>query len=294
MTGFKLLKYIIFLVSFFSLNLPAVSSVEYSEMTMCPAVRDVSGPVASALSKISGMNFLLSKTIESQVKKQMDKALNADFKVQIVPYGAKSMMEGKFKKFVADADTAYTDGFYLSNIKAESMCDYNHFIYKNGKVYTNENFLLQFSADISADDLQKTVNTPEYMKLMNSLNVSFAGISVFKVRSPKVQIVDDRLVFSMLIISPLTLGEPKLIKSSMKIALEDGKIVFSDVQTYPSMANANLNALLPIINKLNPLTFKANILDNSESIIKLKDLKVGQNKIVIKGLVIVPKNYYNN
>lgn len=254
----------------------------------------VSGPIASTLSKISGMNFIVSKTIESQVKKQMDKALLADFKVNIEPFGARTMMQGKFKKITAHADSAYIDGLYISNINAESLCSYNHFVYKDGQVYTNEDFLLGFSAEITSNDLQKVVNTPEYIKLMNSLNVSFAGVSMFKIFSPKAQIKGDRLVFSMNIVSPLTLGEPKMITSSMGMSVENGKILFTDVQTSPSIANANLNTLLPILNKLNPLTFKSNILNNPKSIIKIKDVNIINDKIIVKGLVIVPKNYYNN
>ena len=267
---------------------------ECSETSICPQTNVVSGPIASTLSKISGMNFIVSKTIESQVKKQMDKALLADFKVNIEPFGARTMMQGKFKKITAHADSAYIDGLYISNINAESLCSYNHFVYKDGQVYTNEDFLLGFSAEITSNDLQKVVNTPEYIKLMNSLNVSFAGVSMFKIFSPKAQIKDDRLVFSMNIVSPLTLGEPKMITSSMGMSVENGKILFTDVQTTPSIANANLNTLLPILNKLNPLTFKSNILNNPKSIIKIKDINITNDKIIVKGLVIVPKNYYNN
>ena len=267
---------------------------ECSETSICPQTNVVSGPIASTLSKISGMNFIVSKTIESQVKKQMDKALLADFKVNIEPFGARTMMQGKFKKITAHADSAYIDGLYISNINAESLCSYNHFVYKDGQVYTNEDFLLGFSAEITSNDLQKVVNTPEYIKLMNSLNVSFAGVSMFKIFSPKAQIKGDRLVFSMNIVSPLTLGEPKMITSSMGMSVENGKILFTDVQTTPSIANANLNTLLPILNKLNPLTFKSNILNNPKSIIKIKDVNIINDKIIVKGLVIVPKNYYNN
>ena len=278
---------------FFTTPVNAVEE-ECSETSICPQTNVVSGPIASTLSKISGMNFIVSKTIESQVKKQMDKALLADFKVNIEPFGARTMMQGKFKKITAHADSAYIDGLYISNINAESLCSYNHFVYKDGQVYTNEDFLLGFSAEITSNDLQKVVNTPEYIKLMNSLNVSFAGVSMFKIFSPKAQIKGDRLVFSMNIVSPLTLGEPKMITSSMGMSVENGKILFTDVQTSPSIANANLNTLLPILNKLNPLTFKSNILNNPKSIIKIKDVNIINDKIIVKGLVIVPKNYYNN
>lgn len=264
------------------------------DTSMCPAVPKVSGPIASTLSKVTGMNFLVSSILESQVKKQLDKALTADFKVDVTPFGAKSLMEGKFKKVTAHSDSAYLEGFYVSNVNAQSLCGYNHFVYKNREVYTNENFMLSFSADVLSSDLQKILSTPEYMKLMNSLNVSVAGVSVFKIFDPKAEIRNNRLVFSTKVMSPLTLGEPKLISTSMGLMVENGKILFTDLQTNPSMSNMNINAFLPIINKLNPFTFKSNVMNNSKSIIKIQDINFVNNKIVIKGLVIVPKNYYNN
>ena len=262
--------------------------------SMCPAVPQVNGPVSAVLSKITGMNAIISATLESQVRKQINKALNADFKVEITPFGAKSMLEGKFKKISFQADSAYTEGIYLSNITAESLCGYNHFIYKNGQVYTNENFLLGFSANITSEDLQKSVSTPEYTKLINSMNVNFGNISLFKVFSPKAEIKNNKLVFSLRVSSPLTFNEPKLVSTEMGLDVQDGKFVFTDIKVTPNHSSVNLNSILPVINKLNPFVIHAGILNNPDSIIEIKDVKIENNKINIKGLVIVPKNYYNN
>lgn len=265
-----------------------------SASSMCPVEKKVNGPIAATLSKITGMNAIIAATLESQVRKQMNKALNGDFKVEITPFGAKSMLEGKFKKISAKSDSIYLDGFYLSNVIAESLCGYNHFIYKNGEVYTNEDFLLGFSADVTTEDLQKTLSTPQYQKLLNSMTVNMGNVTIFKVYDPKAEIKNDRLFVKVKFISPLTLGEPRQVSTDMGLAVHEGKILFTDVHTSSSHANANINAFLPIINKLNPFIYKSDILNNPKSTIKIKDVDFVNNKIVIKGLVIVPKNYYNN
>ncbi|MBS4759194.1 MAG: hypothetical protein KHX03_00665 [Clostridium sp.] len=265
------------------------------ESDMCPSVpQKINGPVSSVLSKVTGMNWILSSVIESQVKKQMDKALLGDFKVNITPYGGKSLLDGKFKKMTAHSDYSYIEGLYLSDVNAESVCEYNHFIYKDGQVYTNENFILSYSVSVTSDDLQKTVATPQYLKLLNSMKVSVGNISVFKIFDPKAEIKNNRMVFSLKVISPLTLGEPKRISTDMGLEVEDGKIMFTDVRTTPNLTSVNLNSILPVINKLNPFVYKANIMNNSKSIIKVQNVNINDNKIVITGLVIVPKNYYNN
>ena len=60
------------------------------------------------------------------------------------------------------------------------------------------------------------------------------------------------------------------------------------------MTSVNMNSILPVINKLNPLVINTAILNNPKSMIKINDINISGDKIVIKGLVIVPKNYYNN
>ncbi len=264
------------------------------EKTMCPAVPEVNGVFASALSKITGMNFILATTLESQVRKQMNEALAGDFKVNITPFGGKSMLEGKFKSINAESDSAAVEGLYLSNIKAQSVCGYNHFVYKDGEVYTAENFLLGFRTEITSQDLQKMVTTPEYIKKMNSMNVSVGNISVFKLFSPKAEIKNNKLVISVMYIAPLAMRSPKQAAIQMGLIAKDGNLEFTDIETLSGHSSVSMDRLLPILNKLNPLAIKTNILNNSKSIIKLKDIYIINDKIIIKGLVIVPKNYYNN
>lgn len=291
----KKIKFLTLLISLTLMAAPAFSqSCSEAASSMCPAVPKVNGPVSAAFSKYTGMNAIIATTLESQVRKQLNEALTGDFKVDITPFGAKSMLEGKFKSISAHSDTAYLDGLYMSNITAESLCGYNHFIYKNGQVYTNENFLLGFNADITSADLQKIISTPQYTKLLNSLNFSVGNMSLFKVFDPKAEIKYDRLVVSIKVSSPLTLNEPKLVSTSMGLNVENGKILFTDIKTTPSMTSVNLNSILPVINKLNPLVINTAILNNHKSMIKLNDINISGDKIIIKGLVIVPKNYYNN
>jgi hypothetical protein len=223
----------------------------------------------------------------------MDKALNADFNVQINAFGGKSLIDGKFKSLQTTAKSANIEGLALSNVTAKSVCEYNHFIYENNEVYTNENFLLEFNTDITTEDLNKTINSIEYTRLMNSLNISVGGYTIFKVYNPKAEIKNNKLSYSLTIYSPIFKHQPKTFTVAMGVYVEDEIVKFSEIEINPALNNTNLNNILPIINKLNPLSFKASILKNTQSIIKIHDIHIIDNKISIKGLVIVPKNYYN-
>lgn len=273
------------------IHLPCFANCNYENM--CPNSQDVNGKISATLSKITGMNALISNTLESQVKKQIDKALNGDFRVEIIPFGAKSMLSGKFKKLTFYSESANLDGLSLSNISAESVCEYNHFVYKNGAVYTNENFILKFSAEVTNDDLKEIVSSSEYQKLIKSLNVGVGNFSFLKVYDPIAQVIDDKVNFSVKVLSPLTYYEEKIISTSMGLMVEDSQLMFTEITTTPQL-KTNLSSLIPLINKINPFIMNAAIMNNPDSQIKIQNINIENNKIFVKGLVIVPKNYYNN
>lgn len=254
----------------------------------------VGGSISTTISNITGVNFILSKALEIAVEKELKNALGSKFDVEIYPYGGKNLIDGKFKKVTAKSKNLNINGLHISEVTAESLCDYNRFVLKDGKVFTAENFLFGYTATITSDDLQKTLLSPEYIKLLNSTTVSVNNFVMFKLFDPIAKIKNDRLYLSVKVISPLINAKGvKEISLNMGLAVNNGQIVFTDVKLNDN-ACANLNSLLPIINKINPFTFKTNIMDNRNSVVKVNDIYMTSDKIVIKGVVLTPKNYYND
>ena len=282
-----------FIITFLILFITTPVFANCNYQAKCPETPAVNGKFSATLSKITGMNALIANTLESQVKKQLDKALEGDFAVEITPFGARSMLQGKFKKLQFSAPSANIEGLALTNIKAESLCDYNHFVYKNGEVYTNEDFTLSFSAEITNDDLKELVMMPEYQKLVKSLNVGVGNFSFIKVYDPLAEVVDNKLKFSVKVMSPLTYYEPKIISTTMGIVVENGQLTFTEISTTPQV-KTNLSSIIPLINKINPFIINTAIMNNPDSSIRVQNIDILENKIFVKGLVIVPKNYYNN
>lgn len=261
--------------------------------TKCPETPNVNGKISATLSKITGMNLIIANTLESQVKKQVDKALDGDFEVKITPFGGKSMLQGKFKTLEFSAPSANLEGLALTNIKAESVCEYNHFVYKKGEVYTNTDFTLAFSAEITNDDLKEIVSSSEYQKLIKSMNVGVGNFSFIKIYDPIATIQNKKLNFSIKVLSPLTYYEPKTITTTMELVVEDGKLTFTEITTTPQI-KTNLSSIIPIINKINPFIINTAIMNNTDSSIRIQNIDISEDRIFVKGLVIVPKNYYNN
>lgn len=254
----------------------------------------VSGAAGTFLSKITGMNFILTKTAENAVERAIKDQLGGDFDVKITPYGGKNLIDGKFQKITGTGENIVVEGVHFSKIEAASLCEYNRFVFKNfyKDVYTAENFLLGYTATISSEDLQKTIVSPEATKIVNSFTKTIGDFVVFKVFNPKASVRGERVFLSMNVISPMFLStSAKEVSVNMGLSVKDGQIMFSDVKLNNSSKNVDLSTFLPIINKMNPFLYKTNIMDNRNSVIKVNDIKVADSKIVVSGIVIVPKNY---
>ena len=242
------------------------------------------------LSNATGMNFLLTKIGEITLENQLKKELGAKFDVQIYAYGAKNLIDGKFKKITASAKNVTIDGVHISSINSESVCDYNHFVTKGDDVYAAENFLSKFDVTLTSDDIKQTFAAGKFAKTLDSMSVKVNNFIVFKVFDAQAAIVNNRFDLSMKMVSPIiTGGKTKTISVNMGLAVLDGKIQFTDVQLNQGSARMNINALLPIINKLNPFMYETTILKTKGSIVRVSDINIVNNNINITGSVFIPK-----
>ena len=286
-------KIVFFILLVFGFCTPVFAQCDTSVCKQPPY--PVTEGAGSFFSKITGMNFIVTKTAESAIERSIKNNLGAEFDVEIIPYGGKELFDGKFKKITADGENVVIDGMHFSRILAESLCEYNQFIFKDfyREIYTAEPFLLGYQAVLTSDDLQKTLLSEEYEKLLNSLTLQIGGISMLRVFAPQFSINGDRLHLSVNIASPMFLsGSSKKVSADIRLEVQDGQIVFSDIEFGDGLKYISTDALLPVINKLNPFVYKANIMDNKNCIVKVSDIKVADGMIVIKGSVLVPKNYY--
>ena len=161
---------------------------------------------------------------------------------------------------------------------------------KGDDVYSAENFLSKFDVNITSNDIQQTFAAGKFTKTLESMSVSMGNIIVFKVFEPSAAIKNNRFDLSMKIISPLiTGGKTKTISMNMGLGVQDGQVQFTDIKLNQGSANVNLNALLPIINKLNPFMYETTLLKTKGSIVRINDIKMVNNSINIAGTVFIPK-----
>ena len=251
---------------------------------------NVSTKFSQVISQISGTNFFLTKTVELVLQSQIKKEFGAKgVNVELIPYSGGDLISGKFKKVYVSIPFASKDDIAFSNFKAESACEFSHIVVNKNGIKFAENFLMNFSLDITNDDLQKVTVSEKYQQKLEKVKVKIANFSLLKMVEPKVEIKDEKLQISFGIETPLLFSSrvERVIVSS-KLKAKDGKIELANL--YVNTKKYDASMLLPIINLLNPLSFEANI-SNNMGIAQIQNVDIIKDKISLNGVIFVPKNH---
>lgn len=256
---------------------------------------DLSGGLSGFVASASGANFFATQIAEKELEKALKRELGADFKVKIETFGGNNLLNGKFKKLTAVSNDLNRNGFHFSSMNAETLCGFNHVKYENNTLYFVENMVIKYQGKITEADLQKTIASTEYSRLIDNFTISAGGSLVVKVLNTNVKIENNKVVMSYDILAPTLLGTiPKTIKFAAGLNVEDGKIKFDNIDFGNPLTNITMNSALPMINKLNPLVYQIKTDKKSNAIVNVKNVKIVNNEILTDGLIILPKNYQNN
>ena len=282
------MKKLILLLGFMMLTAP-VSFGADCEYT-CVEPYDMSSKVSSFFSNIFGMNFAKTQISESVLKKAILKNVQGDknLKVDINSYSGKDLSKGIFKSLTMSGQNINIDGIYLTSLELKSLCDFNYVQYdKKGNLTFKEDFPMSFALQMSADDINNTMKSEKYGKVVNDLNkLSFAGI---KVSSTSASIRGNRFYYAIYVTLPFV-REPKKIEISADLNVQDGKIDFENTKLSSNSFNFDLKKVDFLMNYLNPLDFSINIFDNKDAKVYIKNIAIKNNIIETDGLVVIPKD----
>lgn len=254
----------------------------------CPAEPyPVGGKVASSISKITGTNWLFTNIAESRVKYALKKETNSNFDVKMKAFGGKNLIEGKFKSLNITSDNVKYEGFYVSDVKAYTVCDYNQVKFNSYDFTFPENLVLKYEGKITQNDLNKSILRPEYREKINKFNKSFSNILSMKVYEPQFTISGNRIYMDFKVLLPF-IGT-KTISSDFSIKADNGQIVVADFNISNALSFSSDN-ILSILNIFNPLNFNVSLNENNKALNVVQNVNVVNNEIVFDGIFIVPKN----
>ena len=177
---------------------------EYNLYTQyCPKPPyDIASDGKRNFQRITGLNALAAKVAAGQIKKNIRANAKGKFKVKVNSYSLTDAKQGKFKSFEVNGKKIVASDVYISKLNAKTTCKFIHLDTEKNPVKLLEPMAIDFNAEISEDDLNKTLQTPSYKNYTVGVKRRMVKISFFefsnvisKLKIEKNQIVIENLKF---------------------------------------------------------------------------------------------------
>ena len=153
---------------------------------------------------------------------------------------------------------------------------------------------MQYDIVISQNDLNKTMDSAGYMAMLNTINITGLNKTLVRVQNAEAQIKNERLYFVIPVYSSfLNIGIPFNLVMSAGIKVVDGKIALSDVTLENTNNRLDLRMFNKLLNTINPLNFTLEIFEGANTETQVKNIKIVDDKILIDGIIFIPKNSKN-
>ena len=247
------------------------------------------------LASASGLNLLSRNVIENEISGRLKKELNSKFDVKINNFYGTNILNGSFRDLSATTKQINYGGFYLSDIKAKTLCEYNQIEYKDKKIIFKDNMVLKYASTITQEDLNNTINSTEYKKIIEKMNKDEYISSIFKIEPSKLEISDNgiSMQYSILPLPKLNSSiiknflQPIKVNISGNLKAKDGQIELCDLTLNSKKAN-----LLPpsVINLLTPLNYNINVQKDKNGKLDIDNITIKDKKIQIEGHIVILKD----
>lgn len=284
-------KFFLIVIVFFMSFQYSFAEIYEAQYCAVPQKEEKSNTVSAVLSNITGTNFLSSKAAELAIQKVIKKELGSNTNVELYPYSLGSLIQGKFKKMTIESKSLNLTGLYVSKFNAQTVCEYNQVGVKDNNLLFKENFVMGFSGKITNADLEKTMSSPQYLKMVDSAKITTFGQILFKISYMKLSLKNDRLILIANVMSPILWGtDSKKITATSVLKIENGKLIYDDLKIMNKETNKSLKALLSLFNLINPFTFDIKLSENTTGYTSVKNVIIENNTIIMDGVLYIPKN----
>ena len=229
-----------------------------------------------------GYNLITKNIAQSVIKKSLNKSLKGNYKVKIDSFSGVDLKKGKFRGLTIEGtDLCLDDEVYFSKLSLKTTSKFNYIDYKKKPVKVMTDIPMDYVIEISEDDLNKTVSGK------NDLDSLSALVPLVKFEKVKFRIYNNKLHINTGVRFPFC--KPVKCSISSGLSVQDGKIVFSDIDT-GSMKNEIAEKLINIMNNYNLLeNINIHLFDDNDTKMAVKNVKIIDKKIYIDGNVIIKK-----
>ena len=229
-----------------------------------------------------GYNLITKNIAQSVIKKSLNKSLKGNYKVKIDSFSGVDLKKGKFRGLTIEGtDLCLDDEVYFSKLSLKTTSKFNYIDYKKKPVKVMTDIPMDYVIEISEDDLNKTVSGK------NDLDSLSALVPLVKFEKVKFRIYNNKLHINTGVRFPFC--KPVKCSISSGLSVQDGKIVFSDIDT-GSMKNEIAEKLINIMNNYNLLeNINIHLFDDNDTKMAVNNVKIIDKKIYIDGNVTIKK-----
>lgn len=279
---------LMFALIILSMN-PIAACNNYSGIN-CAEPYDLSSGASRFMSAATGSNLLAERLIASFIKKELKKIVDGDFNINVSSYSVKDLKKGIFKAFTFEGKNLSMDGVHFSAFNFETLCDFNYIsIADINNPVVKENIPISFSAVMSENDVNATMQSSGYKKVIDDLNMLGSSLGVFKISSSQIKIKDNKFYYILKIRLPFV-RRPQNIVITSDLNVSRGQIDLTNTKLVNNNMFIDLKQLDYVINYINPLDFSLNILENKHANLTVQNIKIQNNKIYAGGIIVVPKD----
>ena len=254
----------------------------------CVEPYNMNNKVSSFFSSITGLNFTRSKISEAVIEKSINKSIKGGkLNVTLDSYSAKDLANGIFKSIQVSGKNVSIDGIYFSSLEVKSLCEFNYIEYDNkGNLAFKEDFPMSFSVQVSNDDINNTMQSEKYKKIISNINI--LGISGIKITSTKASVRGNKFYYAFNINIPFM--KERKVELTADLKVKEGKIDFHNTRLVSDSFKLDLKKLDFLLDYINPLDFSVHVFENKNAKVYIKNITIKNNIINADGIIIIPKD----
>lgn len=257
----------------------------------CPAPYDLTSGFSRGMSTATGQKFLSEKIGEKLVKKAIKKNITSgDIKVNLDAYSVRDLKAGRFKSLEINGKNVDIQGVYISSFNAKTLCNFNYIANdKKGNYIVKEDIPASFNAIITEEDLNKTMLSSDYKRMIDDINSIGGNLNIFQITSTNIKLKNDKMYYVLKYSMPFVRKTKELVITA-NLKVENGQIELANTSFLNNSMALDVDKLSKLINYINPLDFSAKILENKDAKFNIETVNISNGKITIDGNMTILKD----
>lgn len=257
----------------------------------CPAPYDLTSGFSRGMSTVTGQKFLSEKIGEKLVKKAIKKNITSgDIKVNLDAYSVRDLKAGRFKSLEINSKNVDIQGVYISSFNAKTLCNFNYIANdKRGNYIVKEDIPASFNAIITEEDLNKTMLSSDYKRMIDDINSIGGNLNIFQITSTNIKLKNDKMYYVLKYSMPFVRKTKELVITA-NLKVENGQIELANTSFLNNSMALDVDKLSKLINYINPLDFSAKILENKDAKFNIETVNISNGKITIDGNMTILKD----